>query len=63
MGRGDGSEDESDNLAFDKVEVNRYGKTQMTPLGQVQEFYVDLWNENAVGYALRDVPEVEREAL
>ena len=62
-GRGEGSKDESDNLAFDEVEVNGCGKAQMTIFGQVQELYVDLRNGNAVDYALGDVSEVEGEVL
>jgi hypothetical protein len=54
LGRGEGPEDEGDDLAFDEVKVNRCGKTKMTLLHQVQEFYVDLGNGNTVRDALRD---------
>ena len=63
LGRREGSEDEGDDLAFDEVEVNRCGKTEMTPFGQVQEFYIEIWNRNAVDDALSDISEVEGEVL
>lgn len=62
-GRGEGSEDESDNLTFDEVEVDGCGKSQMTLLGQVQELNVDLRDGNTVDFALRYISEVEGEVL
>ena len=63
LGRREGSEDESYDLAFDEVKVDRCRETQMALLGQVQELYIDLGNGNAVGYALREIPEIEGEVL
>jgi hypothetical protein len=63
LGRGEGSEDEGDDLAFDEVKVNRCGKSKMALVHQVQEFYVDLRNRDAVRDALSDIPKVEREIL
>ena len=63
LGRGLGSEDKGNDLAFDKVKVNRCRKTQVTLLCQVQELYVDLRNGNTVDDALRDIPEVKGEVL
>jgi len=37
LGRGDGSEDKGDDLAFDKVKVNGCRKTEMAFLCQIQE--------------------------
>ena len=62
-GRGEGSEDESDNLTFDEIEVDGCRKTQMTLLGQVQELYVDLRKGNTIDYALGDISEVEGKVL
>ena len=59
LGRGEGSEDESDDLALDEVKVNGRRKTQMAVPSQIQELHVDLGNGNTIGHALRDVPQVE----
>ena len=63
LGRGEGSEDEGDGLAFYEIEVNGCRKTQMAFFCQVQELYVDNRSGNTVDNALSDVPEVEGEVL
>jgi len=63
LGRGEMSEDKSDNLAFDEVEVNGCRKAHMALLGQVQQLNGDIRDGHTVGYALRDIPEVKGEVL
>lgn len=63
LGRREGPEDEGDDLAFDEVEVNRCGKTEMTLVRQVQEFYAEIGNRSAVDDALSDISEVDGEVL
>lgn len=63
LGKGEGSKDESNDLAFDKIEVKGHGETEVALFCQVQELDVGLRGRNTVRYALRDVPEVEGEVF
>lgn len=61
LGKGYVSKDKSNDLAFDKIEVDRCRETKMALFCQIQRLYVDHRSGNTVDYALGDVPEVEGE--
>lgn len=63
LGKGDGSEDKSNDLTFDEIEVEGYRETEMALVCQVQELYVRLRNWDTVDYALGDIPQVEGEVF